>query len=456
MQVNTMDQQIINAVFKNYDVRGLVHSQITDELAYAIGNAFARHFNVQRCIVGRDGRADSPALARALVEGLLDAGCNVVDVGLVSTPQLKWIVAHHKFPAGVMVTASHNPPQYNGFKFVGEAGLAIGEDAGLHALKAVLATPVKTKRGTRTEHSYLEEFVRYTLDAAGLHESTREVFVDGSGGVFSAEIITAMKFGKFNFTLFNTDLDPEFSLHPPDPLQPSATEPARIYCAARNCIGVVFDADGDRSIFVDEDGNEMPGDYFGAWAAAHTFVKGDGATSTVRDSRAVRDVVLSKGGTFRLGKVGHANIQRLMYDNDLRLGTEKSGHVFFKESYYAENGLFGLLLILKHLKPGERLAEGTQAFRKQYQSSPEINFKVSNTAEVIAAAKQHYANRGTINTMDGVLCEGKDWWVNIRPSNTEPLVRLTFEAPTKMEYEKLLHEAEELIKPFGSVASGHH
>jgi phosphomannomutase len=452
-----MDSNIINAVFKNYDIRGLVKSQITNDLAYNVGNAFARHFKVKKCVIGRDGRADSPQLQQAMIDGMLDAGCDIIDTGLVSTPQLKWIVAHHKLPAGVMITASHNPPQYNGFKFVGEGGLAIGEDAGLHDIKSLLASPHKAAhRGTVTKHDYLNEFVKFTMEKAGVHENNRTIFVDGSGGVFSMEMKKLAELGKFNMVFYNTDIDPEFKLHAPNPLDPAAMEYASKYCGKHHCIGIVFDADGDRSFFVDEKGLVVPGDYFGAWVVERTFKKGEGATSTVRDSRAVRDAVHEKHGKFMLGKVGHANIQRLMFDNDLRLGTEKSGHVFFKESYFAENGLFGLLLVLKNLKDGETLAESINSIRTSYHSSPEINFQVSNTKQVIEAAKNHFASRGTINTMDGVLCEGKDWWVNIRPSNTEPLVRLTFEAPSKQEYEKLLHECEELIKPFGKPHTGGH
>jgi phosphomannomutase len=452
-----MEKQVIDAVFKNYDVRGLVGSQITAELAYAIGNAFARHFSIQECVVGRDGRADSYNLQHALMQGLLDAGCNVIDTELVSTPQIKWIVAQHKLQAGIMVTASHNPAQYNGFKFVGKAGLAIGEDAGLHALKELLTVPFKhEKRGVVRKHNYLEEFVRFTMEKAGITRSDRTVFVDGSGGVFSMEMKKLAELGEFHFVFYNTELDAEFKIHPPNPLDPKAMAYAREYCKAHHCIGVVFDADGDRSIFVDERGEEVPGDYYGAWIVERTFSSTDGATSTVRDSRAVRDAVRAKGGKFMLGRVGHANIQRLMYDNGLRLGTEKSGHVFFKESHYAENGLLGLLLVLKNLKPGEQFATSTVTFQTKYHSSPEINFAVTDRNHVIEAAKKHYATRGTVNTMDGVLCEGADWWVNIRPSNTEPLVRLTFEAPSKEAYDALLTEAETLIAPYSTgKAAGH-
>ncbi len=447
---------IVDSVFKNYDVRGLVGSQIQPELMRAIGNAFVQEFHLSECVIGRDGRAESLAFANALRDGMLEAGCNVIDVGLVSTPQIKWIVAHHKFPAGAMVTASHNPPAYNGVKFVGAAGLAIGEEMGLHRLKAKLGAPARAQqRGSVREANFLDEFVQFTMSAAGITASDRHIFIDGSGGVFSMELQRLAELGNFHFTFYNTTLDPLFLVHPPNPLDPSATAYAREFCKTHNCIGVVFDADGDRSIFIAEDGEEMPGDYFGAWIVAHTFAKDDGATGTVRDSRALRDRVLQLGGRFLLGRVGHANIQRLMYDNNLRLGTEKSGHVFFRESYFAENGMLGLLLVLKNLEPTETLAAGLAELQAQYFSSPEINFSVPSTKDAIAAIESHYRARGALILIDGVLCEGKDWWVNVRASNTEPLLRLTFEASSKQAYDALETEARTLIKSLGGVPAKH-
>jgi phosphomannomutase len=362
-------------------------------------------------------------------------------------------VAHDDLPAGIMVTASHNPPEYNGLKFIGPKGLAIGEDAGLHEIKPLLKKPQKNTSGKLKQHSYLDEFVHFTVKKAGITASEREVFIDGSGGVFGEELKRLLELYDFNFKLFNCEIDPEFKEHPPNPLEPEATEPTREYCAMQKCLGMVMDADGDRSIFVDEEGYEVPGDYFGAWIAQRTFGKGDGATSTVRDSRAVRDTVRALQGRFVLGKVGHANIQKLMVEENLRLGTEKSGHVFFKESHNAENGLYGLLLVLKHLKEGERLADGAKKYREKYLSSPEINFKVQDRKETMRKAVEHYGKKGELNTMDGVLCEGDTWWVNIRPSNTEPLVRLTFEAQDKETYTALEAEARSVID--GEPAKAH-
>ncbi len=443
-----MDTAIIDRVFKDYDVRGIADTEITEEFAYAIGNAFSRHAKLTRCVVGRDGRATSEKLHEALIGGLLDAGCDVIDAGLVSTPQMKWVVAHHNHPAGVMVTASHNPKEYNGFKLIGKGGLAIGKEEGLFELKPLLAKPVKNERGERTAHDHAEEFARFISDF--LPKTDREVFIDASGGPVGREAAALMEAGDYPFTLYYTQIDPEFKVHSPNPLDEGATDAAKDYAGMRHCIGLVFDADGDRSFFVDEQGKLVPPDYMGALLVELLFKKGDGGSATVSSSHAVRDAIERKDGRFVLTKVGHANVQKVMVEHDLLLGIEKSGHTFLKESYTAENGLLCLLLVLKHMKG--TLADNIKEYRENYLTSVEHNYTVTDRDAVIAAAKKHYASRGTVNTMDGVLCDGTDWWVSIRGSNTQPLVRVCWEAKDKDTYDALEKEAEGLVEPF--VQSG--
>ena len=193
-------------------------------------------------------------------------------------------------------------------------------------------------------------------------------------------------------------------------------------------------------------GTPSPPTYSARWLADFLLSEGDGATATVRDSRAMRDVAKKHGARFKLSPVGHAYIHRAMVQDDLHIGTEKSGHLFLREAHYSECPLLCLMLTLKHLEG--TLSQAVRTIREAYITSPEYNYRVDDKEKVIERAKEHYKDKGSLVTIDGVLCEGPDWWVNIRPSNTEPLVRLTFEAKDKDTYDNLKEEAEELLKPF--------
>ncbi len=428
-------------VFKSYDIRGLAPQEITEELAYMIGNALAQRNNLATCIVGRDARTTSPELLEAVIQGLVDAGVDVTNIGLCSTPQIKWVVGETGSEAGIMVSASHNPPEYNGFKILEKGGLALGTRNGLWELKEY-TTPRKTTPGSVTETSYLKAFVAHAQRI--LAASDREVFVDPSGGVGGPEIQELAEQGDYNFTLYNHELDPTFSVHSPNPLDPDATHAAQEYCKVHNCIGVVLDADADRIVFVDEDGGVVPADFLGAW-----LIKQRGLTraaATVRDSQAVQDEIRATQGTYHLVEVGHVFVQNAVYEHDLDIGVEKSGHLFLKESYCAENHLMTLLYVLKALE-NKRLADEIAPYKDTYLVSEEHNYRVRDKQEVLTAAQELFA-KDELLLIDGVRASGEGWWVSVRASNTEPLMRLTWEARTQEHYNTLKQQLADFIMPF--------
>ena len=440
-----MQQDIIDNVFKTYDIRGIADEQITEEFAYAIGNAYVQHYNVNKLVVGRDGRFSSPKLLQALIRGITDAGCEVVNAGLLSTPQIKWIVAEHGFDGGIMVSASHNPPKYNGFKVFEKGGLPIGKPDGLHDLKQYMSTPKTNEPGSVQETTYLDEYTDFLHGILDSYED--EVFIDPSGGVSGPEIHALMKKGDYNFTLYNDAVDPEFKLHEPNPLDPEAVKPAMEHCKANECIGAVIDADADRLVVVDETGQAVPSDFLGALYCRYYLKEGEGAAASVRDSRAVRDEAEAKNGFFVMSPVGHALLHRAMVKDDLHIGVEKSGHLYFREAHHSDGAFHALLFLLKKLD--QPLHEAIAEYREKYFASPEINFRVSDRDAVMAGVKEHYGKKvDKLELMDGVLAEGDDWWVSIRPSNTEPLVRLTFETTDKNKYTHLEAEARSIIEPF--------
>ncbi len=431
----------LDTVFKSYDIRGIADTEITEELAYFVGNALAQRNNLKTCVVGRDARKTSPQLMKAVVKGLVDAGVTVTTIGLCSTPQIKWVVGKTGVDAGIMVSASHNPPEYNGFKILEKHGLALGQFNGLHELKNY-QEPVKKEGGSAREHNYTDEFVKDAM--AVLTESKTHVFIDPSGGVGSPEIKRLMELGNYNFTLFNAEIDPSFSVHSPNPLDAEAVEPAKDFCAMNNCLGAVLDADADRIIFIDEEGQVVPGDYYGAWIVRE--LKLTKAAATVRDSQVVKDEITKLNGEYHMTPVGHVFVQNALYEKGLDIGIEKSGHIFLKQSYCAENHLMTLLLTLKALN-GRRLADEIKTYKETYISSEEHNYRVKDKQEVLDAALTLFEDAEVI-TIDGVLLTGEGWWVSVRASNTEPLMRLTWEATTQDKYTSLKKKLAEFIEPF--------
>ena len=434
-------------IFKKYDVRGIVDEQLNEQTMQAIGYGFAKKHELQTCVIGRDIRKTSPKYAQAVQKGLNQAGCDVIDIGVCSTAQIKWVVGEEKHPAAIMITASHNPPNYNGMKFYLQAGKPYGEDQGLHELKTYLdkklpETPTQaTTKKTSKQEAYIN-FLKKHLPAC-----ETEVFIDPSAGAACEELTALAEAGDYNWTLYNATADPYFKTHSPNPLDPEANETAREYSALNNCISVVLDGDADRILFIDETGNLIPADYLAAWLAEDLVQTG--AASSVNASRALKHWCKENNKEYYHEPVGWIYIQNALIEHDLDLGSEKSGHIFFKEAHNAEAPLLCLLYVLKKLD-GNRLADAIAPLKEHYHSSKEQNYRVKDREEVLQAAKKAFSELGELSELDGVLIEGDDHWLSLRASNTEPLIRITWEAQDQETYNELKERLEEFIKPYES------
>ena len=432
----------IDKIFKSYDIRGISGKEVTEELAYAVANAFAQEQELKKCVVSRDVRENSPALAKEAIRGLQDAGCEVINAGITSTSQLKWIVAEKQLPAGMMITASHNPKEYNGFKFYLKEAQPYAQADGMHELKKYLDKPKTGGKKPVHEHDYTQEYINNIMKT--LPSSQREVFLDPSGAAACKEVKTLAESGDYNFVLYNAEEDPTFSEHEPNPLEPNATQAARDYCAMNNCIGCVLDADADRLILIDEKGQTVSADFLLALLAKQLPEK-SGVCATLNCSWAVKDTCKQKKHTFKRIAVGSANVQRAMKDYDLELGGEKSGHIMFKHTHGVEAPLLCLLEVMKNY---DNLSEALQTLRDTYRGSEEKNYSVDNREAVIEKAKEYFAQEGEMDFLDGVYVQTNDWWVCIRPSNTEELIRFTWEAQDQEQYQKIKEQVEAFIEPF--------
>ncbi len=407
-------------IFKNYDVRGIVDEELLPDTYVRLAYAFASHQGLSSVIVARDGRASSASFAQAAISGFLRAGCSITDIGVASTSQLKWLVAQKNFCGGLMITASHNPPEYNGAKFYLRGGVAFGEVNGLHELKSLLSQNLPEESGTCVSSSFVHEYIAACIRLGSF--SPRKVFINPSGGASCEEAKTFVEQSGIPAVLYNASIDGSFSLHSPNPLDASAQEVLKEYCAINGCIGVLLDGDGDRIIFVDEQGIAVPPDLLCALLAQRL----SSAVGTVNCTLALRDAV--GADNYVQTKVGNVHVQKAVQETKSAIGAEKSGHVFLAQMHGCE-APFGLLTLVLSFIGDSSLHELVSVLRKKYFSSVEHNYRSQDPdADLLRA--QTLFDTGSVSELDGVLISGADWWFSVRKSNTEPLIRISYEATT--------------------------
>lgn len=443
------------AIFKAYDVRGIYPGQIHGEIARRIGCAFIEYMGAKRIAVGHDMRASSPEIAAGFTRGARSRGAEVIDIGMVGTDMLYYAVGSRDLDGGAIITASHNPKEWNGVKMVRRGALALSGDAGIKEIREWLLAgrfaedagdvgpPVRTEVVT-------EEYARHCLSFIDPSRVPRlkAVLDSGNGmGAIGAEAIMPrlpLELVKMFF-----ELDGSFPNHPPDPLE----EANRVAVMARvkeekADVGIAWDGDADRCFFIDDRGEFVPGDFVTALLAEQFCRKEPGARIVydVRASRAVRDRVQAAGGTALMHRVGHAFIKKRMRDENATFGGEVSGHFYFRENWYADNGMIPALLVLEMLGiKGQRFSELLAPLRERYHISGEINSKVADVAAAMKRIEERYRD-GELTRLDGVSVDYPDWHFNVRPSNTEPLLRLNLEAKTPVMMEQKRDEVLEIIR----------
>jgi phosphomannomutase len=449
-------------IFKAYDIRGLAPQEITPELAEAVGRAMVAYSGAQVMVVGRDMRPTSAELAAALVKGIVKAGADVVDIGLTSTPMFYYAVGAQfggvrGEGAGVMVTASHNPKEYNGFKMVLSDLEPIGEGNGMEHIRELVMTGNFTdaSEGNVMEVDVREEYVAKHLALVLRRDigSPCVVFDAGNGmaGYVAPGIIKAYGLEKKCRKLF-FELDGTFPNHVPDPLKPeNLTAIIAMVRKERADLGVAYDGDADRVRMIDETGAPVGGDIMAALLAGEVLRQHPGAIVLydVRSSRAVPETIAAAGGKPVMCRVGHAFIKKQMHETGAWFAGELSTHYYYRDFFMAESSDLAVLHTLVIMKrTGKKLSELVAPINKYFHSD-EINFSVKDKDALMKRLNETYAPLAdeTIR-IDGLRFEFSSWWFNIRASNTEPLVRLNLEARTKEEMDAKVGEVSSIIKTF--------
>ena len=422
-------------VFKAYDVRGIHPTELDEEGAYLVGRGYVEAFEPKAIAVGRDMRTHAPAMATAVVRGALDGGADVVEIGMIGTEMLYYAVGELGLDGGITVTASHNPKEYTGMKIVRRGARPVGGDSGLLEIRerALRGFPATNRRGETSEHDVYPgwaERVLSFIDARSVRPL--RVVIDAANGMAGAMLRPLLDRLPIEAVRCHFEPDGTFPNHEPNPLLPENREFIVAKVAEEGAdLGIAFDGDADRCFFVDETGEFVPGDFITALLAQSMLEKEPGATVIydVRASWAVPDLVEAAGGTALINRVGHSFIKQRMRETNAAFGGEVSGHYYFRDFYQADTGTVPALLILELLsRRDSTLSELLQPFRERYFLSGELNTPVDDVAVKVQEIKEHFGPEGEISHLDGVSVTSADWHMNVRPSNTEPLLRLNLEA----------------------------
>ncbi len=447
-------------IFKAYDIRGLYPSELDEDLAYRVGQAFTflRQKELGRdsvkLVVGHDMRLSSPALFSALKQGVVDQGGDVVDIGLASTPTFYFAVAYFKYDGGILVTASHNPKEYNGLKLVREESKPVGKGMGMEELKEIVRENMLTAAATKgkvTEHNNIgREEVEITKQWADFSKiKPFKIVLDtaNSMGITYLEPLFA-NFPQIELVKMNSELDGTFPSHQPDPFQEENTHDLceRVKVEGAD-LGIATDGDGDRIFFVDNEGKVVEPAIVRGIMARIFLRTNPGAVICydIRPGKITEDMILEGGGKPSVTRVGHSLIKEQMLKEGAVFGGESSGHFFVRFPYGSfESPLVVAVKLLQELsESGLSVAEYVEPL-KRYFHSGEINYTVEDKAGALVRLKEKY-HEAVINELDGVTFTYPDWWFNVRGSNTEPLLRLNLEARTEILMQEKTKEVERVI-----------
>jgi len=453
-----MKVNVNSAIFKAYDIRGIYPQDINGAGAFFIGQAFvkflektaAKKLGKLKIAIGRDNRLSGSILSRNLIRGIVSMGANVVDLGLITTPMLYFAVARYRYDGGIIITASHNPKEYNGFKMVCERAIPISEESGLRAIQHLAQSPLVSQKPKgmvlSAQSRVLRDYARFNLkninkgDLKGL-----KIVIDTANAVSGMIVPQIFKNLPCRITHLFKKSDGRFPNHPPDPLIGENLKALRAEVVAKGAnLGVAFDGDGDRIVFIDEKGELVSGNFIATLIVALILKKqpGEKILYDVRSSNIVKEIIESGGGKPIIGRIGHSFIKEKMRKEQILFAAELSGHYYHRDHYFCEAPFFVLFTILKELskKPLSQLIEPY----KKYYHSGEINFKIADKKTAMSRLERHYAD-GRILKIDGLRVDYQDWWFLVRASNTEPVLRLVIEAKTKELMDKKKEELSALL-----------
>src|ERR671916_2722137 len=449
---------IDESIFKAYDIRGVYPDSLNEGLARDIGRAFVNHLGLSgsRVVVARDMRLSGEALEEAFIEGVTGAGADVLDLGLVSTDVLYFAVGHLEEPGGAMITASHNPKEYNGFKLCREDAIALSGEQGIGQIRDLIVSgklpdPAEYA-GSVEESDIAEDYARHCLtfiNTEGLR--ALNVIVDAGNGMAGKMLPPIFEKLPFEYVPMYFELDGSFPNHPPNPIEPQNMEDLQERVLAEGAdFGVAFDGDADRCFVVTENGVTISGDILATLVAKNVLEKEPGAAIVYSAvcSKALPELVRREGGRPIRTKAGHSIIKPQMRKHDAAFGGEHSGHFYFRDNYFADSGIIALLTVAELVgRQGKPLSE-LLAPIDPYLRSGEINSEVEDQEAALEKVEGHYAQRDDpkIDHLDGLTVDFGDWWFNLRPSNTEPLLRLNVEASDRETMERERDELLSLVR----------
>ena len=439
------ESKLSMGIFKSYDIRGKYPSEIDELTARKIGSSIAQFFkeensNVKNIVVGRDMRPSSKSLTNALIEGLCTAGLNVVNIGVVATEMTYFAVGHYKYDGSVMVTASHNPAGYNGFKICREQAIPLSFETGIGRI-AKLTKQYHPPRGEQLgkviQSDIFSDYKRHVLRFASNLRHLR-VVIDAGNGMAGKVIPIVCEGLPIEIIPLYFELDGNFPNHEANPLKAeNILDLQNKVCETRAHLGVAFDGDADRCVFVDEAGRAIGCDIITALVARQILEREKGTTILydLRSSWVVPEEIKAAGGVPYRERVGHAYMKATLREKKAAFGGELSGHYYFRDNYCSDSGMIAFLMVLDILSAKRVPFSNIVSPLKRYYSTGEINFEVEDKDAKIEEISRKFSN-GKVDHLDGITVEYNDWWFNVRKSNTEPLLRLNLEGKTKELMEK--------------------
>ena len=426
-------------IFKAYDIRGVYPDEFDEDAARAIGTAFIAYLKAKRIAVGRDMRLSSPSLAAAFVDGVISQGADVIDYGMTPTDLLYFVVASDRLEGGVEITASHNPKQYNGMKMVRQEAFPLSGEAGISDIRDMILDdrlpPLAPHPGSVTKKDGLDAYVRHVMSFIdpSIIRPLKVVLDAGSGmaGLVAPKLFDRLPCRTIRLCF---EIDGRFPNHEANPLiEDNRRDIVERVIAEKADVGIAWDGDADRCFFISGSGAFVSGDFVTALLAEAFLLRHPGASIIydLRASHAVRDTVAMYGGTALMNRVGHAFIKQRMRESNAIFGGEVTGHYYFRDNFYADNGFIPAMLMLELMsKKGKSLEELIEPLSRRYFISGEINTRLASLEDVgpkLEEIAARYAD-GHQYKLDGLSVEYPDWHFNVRPSNTEPLLRLNLEA----------------------------
>jgi len=448
-------------IFKAYDIRGVYPDQLDEDAAWKIGNATATFLrsmlrgydrglaNRQSLCVGHDMRLHSKALSEALIRGMNAAGANIIDIGMIDTPQIYFAINHLGTCGGVQVTASHNPAQYNGFKISGLEAKPVGQDTGLNEIKHIATSLLHTRAvlySSVEKRDLTDAYREHILKFLDSKIKKLKIVIDASNGM--AGKVVPLIFGDLGIEIIKLNFEHKGVFkHDPNPLVESNLSQLKDAVKKRKAdAGICFDGDADRLMMVDEKEQTIGCDLLTALMVPYFLKKAPNSAILydLRSSWVVREEILKYGGVPRRERVGHAFMKKTLRAAHAVFGGELSGHFYYRDNFYADSGMITLVHVINILSNSQQPVSELVKPLRRYYASGEINFTVDQKEEMMKELGRKFS-QGEADDLDGITIQFKDWWFNCRPSNTEPLLRLNVEAKTKELLEKRLNEIENIL-----------